>query len=589
MKESTVSYELSAPQPQTHYFHVRSHFCGDLGDSFRVALPIWTPGSYLVREYAKHLINLKAWAGDRMLAVERVDKASWQVAVPRGVHEVTMEYDIWAYEMTVRSSYLDADYGIVTPASVFIYHREWKDRPITLKILMPNGWDIATSLPRSVDAESYNAADYDELVDSPIQMGALVRRPFWVDTVSHELVVAGHGAGTLPRPEFIHDLTRIIETSRDLFGSLPYAHFTFMVTLSDDGGGGLEHRNSANIMVTPNRWRANIEDYPRLLSLFAHEYFHLWNVKRIRPAVLGPFSYQSEVYTSLLWAMEGVTDYFAQWLLGQSHVVTPDVVLAYWAKALMHYEGQPGRFVTSVSDSSREAWIRQYRPDANSPNITVSYYLKGALIGLFLDLELRRRTQGRVTLPAVIRELWDRYGDRGFPEGAYEDIVVELGGAEMRAWIDRFVHGTDAFDESVWESVGLKLDRAFKSPAGERPVWVGLIAAEKDGHLIARQVDRGGPAEAAGLSPDDELVAVDGRRVRTVGEWTFALTHVLPDSTVTVHITHRGELRTAVLQTHEARADDYKLTAVEYATADQQQAFRTWMGAPLEGVRVEKQ
>ncbi len=549
---------------------------------FRVSLPVWTPGSYLIREYAKHVINVKAWVGGSPVKTARLDKASWAVSIPPGSTEVSVEYDVWAYEMTVRTSYLDSDYGIISPASVFIYHPEWKGYPCTVKVHLPPGWDLATGLEQAGGEQAYTANDYDVLVDSPLQMGSRLRRhPFFVDGVPHTLVVAGSLADVLPRPDFISDLTRIIETARGMFGTLPYSHYTFMVTVTENGGGGLEHLNSANIMVRPNRWRANGADYPRLLSLFAHEYFHLWNVKRLHPDMLGPFDYQSEVYTSLLWAMEGVTDYFALWLLGQSRVVQPETVLAHWAESLAQYERLPGRLVTPVAESSRESWIRQYRPDANTPNITVSYYLKGALVGLFLDVELRHRTDGRVSLPLVVGELWKRYADRGFPESAYEDLVVEMGGPDLRGWLDRYVHGVEAFDDRILSAVGIAIERRFKDVVGERPAWAGLTVAEKEGRVSAQYVEHGGPSERGGLSPDAEILGVDGLRIHTAAEWKAALTHVEPGTTVSIHMAHRGEIGIRRVTVEAARPDDYHLVPVAEPTERQRRMFLEWMGAPI--------
>lgn len=582
MDRPSVEYELSAPHPRSHYYHVRSRFTGNLGEQFDVAMPAWTPGSYLIREYAKHVVNLSASTGTTPVAVIRVDKATWRLAIPAGVREVAVEYDVWAYEMTVRTSYLDGDYGIISPASIFIYHPDWQDRRCRVRVHLPTGWELATALEPTKEPGTYEVGDFDGLVDSPLQMGRrLTHHRFTVDGVPHTVVVAGLLADTLPRPGFIGDLTRIIETARDLFGSLPYTQYTFMVTVTGNGGGGLEHLNSANIMVSPEFWRSSEEDYPRLLSLFAHEYFHLWNVKRLRPTVFGPFDYQAEVYTSLLWALEGITDYFAQWLLGQSRVVEPPTILAHWAKALAQYERLPGRLVTPVAESSRESWIRLYRPDANTPNVTVSYYLKGSLVGLYLDLELRRKSQGRISLPRVLRELWDRFGDLGFPESAYEELLVEMGGPGLRDWLDRYVHGVDVFDDSVWAELGLVLERGFAAGDGERPVWMGLTAEEQEGTLVARFVERGGPAEQAGIAPGDELLGIDHLRIRSARDWKVALTHLLPGGVADVHVAHRGEIGERLVTVDPAHPDDYRLVPVAEPSPAQRVRFEQWMGAAL--------
>lgn len=576
----TIHYTLSAPDPRTHYFHVQIYFEGDLEPDFRLALPVWSPGSYFIREYARHVINLKARTPDRGLMVARVDKAAWSLALPLDTKGLWIDYDVFSYELTVRSNYLDKDYGLVSPTATFMYQPELKDVPVRLTVVAPPGWDVATGLLQDGPVHEYQAANYDELVDAPIQLGGLYRYSFDVGGVVHEVVAAGPGADQLPQPSFLEDLSRIITTAKNLFGGLPYSHYVFLVTMTENGGGGLEHLNSANIMVPRHRWH-NKKDYPKILSLFAHEFFHLWNVKRLHPLQLGPFDYQSEVYTSVLWVLEGFTDYFAYWLLGQSQVVPGNELLTHWAEALKQYEELPGRWVTPVADASREAWIRQYRPDSNTPNITVSYYLKGALVGLFLDLELRRHTRGQVNLAVIMAELWKRYGEQGYPEAAVEDLIVELGGSQMSEYLAHYVQGTASFDESVLNGVGLALMRDFKEDEGDRPLWPGVSVIDRNGRLFARYVERGGPAESGGLSPDDEIVALNGDRILTVDQWNASLKHLsLGEPTVMV-VSHHGRLDALSLTPEPPRPDQYRLVAVDEPSDAQREAFHGWLGTQL--------
>ncbi len=575
-----IHYTLSVPDPRTHYFHVRVRFQGPLPNLFQVFLPVWTPGSYLIREYARHVVGLAAKSAGHDLPVERTDKAGWAMAIPSGAKELIVDYDVYAYELTVRTSYLDAHGGVASPTSLFLYHEPWKEYPCTVQVELPRGWDGASGLEAATQPGCFHAGSYDVLADCPILFGELRRYPFGVDNVPHELVVTGPGSARLPRPQFLADLSAIIARAAQMFGGIPYTHYHFLVSVTETGGGGLEHLNSANIMIKPQQWRGG-EDYPKLLGLFAHEYFHLWNVKRLRPSMLGPFNYQTEVYTSLLWALEGLTDYFALWLLAQSGVVSPRTVLEQWAQAMSQLEQIPGRFLTSLAESSQEAWIRQYRPDANTANVTISYYLKGNLAGLFLDLELRRHTQGRACLADVLKLLWDRYGDRGYPENSFEDLLIELGGEPLRQILQAYVHGIAPFDETVLETVGLRLQRGFRLPEGERPVWLGVIPVERDGALYARAVERGGPGERAGASPDDELLAVNGRRLATVNQWTQALSWLQPGETAVLHVTHQGSLERLEIQAEPPRPDQYQFVEIEEPSLRQRSSLEQWLGAPL--------
>ncbi|NMP22854.1 M61 family metallopeptidase [Sulfobacillus sp. DSM 109850] len=566
------------PNPRSHYFHVEARFLEPPSGLFDVSLPVWTPGSYLVREYARHVINLSASANGETMPIVQRDKATWQIEVPHGADAVAFRYDVYAYELTVRTSYLDADYGLAHGTTLFLYHPEWKDRPVTLTLDLPDDWSVASGL----DGERVlSAPNYDALVDCPIQMGRrLVRYPFSAGGVPHTLSVAGLGADQLPRPTFLEDLTRIIETAQSIFGSLPYSHYEFLVTVNEAGGGGLEHRNSANIMVPPSRWR-NPRDYRALLSLFAHEFFHLWNVKRLHPTVLGPFDYQHEVYTSLLWALEGITDYMAPWLLAKSQTIPATEILDHWAKQIATLESQPGRWLTSLADASRQAWIRQYRPDANTPNITISYYLKGALAGLFLDLEMLQATDGEKTLTDVFSELWRRYGEGGYPEDAFEALLVEMGGAPLQRALARYVHGTEPFDESLFDIVGLRLERGFQDAEDRRPVWLGFWVTDRQGKLLVRQVERGGPGEEAGISPDDEILALNGERIRTAEQFNERLTQLAPGQSVDVLLAHQGRVLSRPQAALPPRPDRYQLVPVADASLAQRERFERWLGVPL--------
>ncbi len=575
-----VQYGLTMPDPSSHYYHVDIQFSGGLPETFEVRMPVWTPGSYLVREYARHVTGLRAESANGPEPVVRLDKAAWQVILPPGTGRLTLSYDVYAYDLTVRTSYLDHTYGLVSPTSVFMYPSHPVDGPLELQITPPEGWDIATGLdPAGSTPGLYVAPDYDTLADAPIQLGPLTRHTFHVQGVPHTVVVGGKGRESLPSPQFLEHLAAIVNRAATVFGGLPYRHYTFMVTLAQQGGGGLEHLNSANIIVSRDTW-IRPKHYPDLLSLFAHEFFHLWNVKRLRPSQLGPFDYQNEVYTTLLWALEGLTDYFAQWLLAQSGVVPADEVLKTWANHLAALEMMPGRHVTALDESSLLAWIRQYRPDSNTPNLTVSYYLKGSLAGIFLDLELRRATGGQKSLPTVFRGLWDQYGDHGYPERAFEDALIKAGGEHMRQTLNRYVHGMDDFDDRVFASVGLTLERTV-DPAEDVRVWLGLDVVERQGRLHARFVAHRSPAEIAGIAPDDELIAIDSERVTSVEQLRSKLSRHQPGDAVRIDLFHDGILESAIVSAQSPRPSRYRLLPRPDATEHERQAFQEWLGAPL--------
>lgn len=582
MRYPTISYHISLPHPNSHYYHVTALFDGALPPTVRLTMPVWTPGSYLIREYARHLVNFTARSDGQALSVRRENKAEWSIDVPSDAQHLSITYQVYAYDLSVRTSYLDSEYGLIAGAGLFLYCQAWRDAPLTVTIAAPPGWDAATALqPVEGQPNQYRADSFDELVDSPIQLGRLVRHSFTVDGHPHHLIIGGPGspAGDLPRPSFLDDLGRMVEAVRDAFDGLPYETYQFFVTLAEHNGGGLEHANSSNIMVARERWRSH-DHYPQLLRLFAHEFFHAWNVKRLRPVQFRAFDYQSEVYTSLLWALEGLTDYFAEWLIAQSGAVPATAVLAHLAARFQDLERQPGRCVTALADSSREAWIRQYRPDANSANITISYYLKGALVGCLLDLEIRRVSEGRQSLLAVMQHLWRRYGDRGYPEGAFEQALIDIGGPPLDDLVERYVHGTDELDDSVFETVGMRLERGFQSSEGLSTVWLGIDPQEQSGRLFVRTVERGSAAEEAGVAPDDELLAVNRERVLSVGHWKRQLTGLPENVPITLYLSHQGLLREVVINAQPARPDRYEFLAVSQPSAAQKAAFQAWLGVP---------
>lgn len=575
-----IRYIVSSPDPSSHYYHVSLELEGALPESLTVAMPVWTPGSYLVREYARNLIDLKAECDGRPVAIERASKASWVVHLTKGADRVNLTYRFFAYDLSVRGSYLDTEYGLITGAALFLYVPEWQSLPLSLCIVRPDGWDTATSLPVMPEAPGwYRAENFDQLVDSPVQLGHLVRHNFDVKGVPHAVVVGGPSpmVPDLPRPSFLDDLRRIIEAAGELFQGFPYPSYQFLVTVAGQNGGGLEHKDSANIMVSRMFWRST-EHYPRLLGLFAHEYFHAWNVKRLRPVQLGPFDYQSEVYTTLLWALEGLTDYFAEWLAAQSGAIPATETLKHWAQRFRDLDRHPGRLETSLARASQEAWIRQYRPEANTPNVTVSYYLKGALAGLVLDLEMRRATQGKGSLARVMQILWQRYHDGGYPEEAVDDAIIAVGGETLRSVLDRTVHQAVELDESALGWVGLALERNFADDAA--PAWLGIETEERSGRLHARFVERDSPAEKAGIAPGDELLAIDLERIETSEQWNKRLVGVPAGQSVRVDLFHQGLLRNTTVTAESPRPDNYQLVAVAQPTDAQKAAFHEWLGLP---------
>lgn len=577
MPNITVNYTVAMPHPTTHQFEVTCVIQGDVPTDFTLRLPAWTPGSYLIREFSRHVGPVIARiSGEPEALCPKIAKDAWAIHCPAQTQEITITYSVYAYDISVRTSYLDANRGYFNGANLFLYRPEWQNLPCTLSVVAPPGWDVACGLPKAEGSQgdTFTAENYDILVDSPVEVGNFRRIGFDVLGTPHDLVVAGHPE-ELDVERLVPHLQKIIRTTAAIFGNtLPYSYYVFIVHLTEKSGGGLEHLNSSSIDIP--RFQAHTADgYRRVLGLFAHEYFHLWNVKRLRPKNLGPFDYQSEVYTPLLWALEGITDYYAPLIVARSDILPVEATLSVWADALAKLFALPARHTVSLEESSRDAWIKFYRPDSNSPNTTVSYYQKGALAGLFIDLEIRRATDHQKSLDTVMGLLWQAYGDQGYPTEAFEETILQVGGESLKPILDRYVRGTDWFDETVLASVGLSLVRDRKSSDGPPLGSTGIVLRPKTEPPVIQSVLAGSPAETAGLAPDDILIAANGYRI-TQDNWPLFTTQL--GTTVRLTTFHQGILTATDLTILEPDPDWWHFVATASPGPDAPTRFAQWMG-----------
>jgi predicted metalloprotease with PDZ domain len=498
----------------------------------RVTLPVWIPGSYLVREFAKNLQGLRAHQAPHVLEVTQTDKSTWQMHCRVG-RPLVLHYEVYANDPSVRTAWLDASRGFFNGTSLCLQVEDQAETPHALEVCAPKGtvsWSVATGLTASaVNARgfgTYLAANYDELVDCPVEMGAFWSGEFKACGVPHRFVVAG-AARSFDGERLLADAKRICETSIRLWhGSKkpPHRHFVFMLNAVDDSYGGLEHRNSTALICgrrdLPRQGeRKNSEGYTTLLGLISHEYFHTWNVKRLRPAEFARYDYAQENYTRLLWFFEGFTSYYDDLLLRRAGLLDDAGYLKLLNKTINQVLQTPGRAVQSVAQASFDAWVKYYRQDENTPNATVSYYTKGALVALCLDLTLRQ--EGHTDLDAVMRALWRRCKAGPMTQADLLTVLAELGqrdfGDELAAW----VHGTaDLPLQAVLARQGVTVQEDAAQPAQR----LGLRVAEAAG-IQVKVVLRGGAAERAGFAAGDEWLAVE-TDARTGEAWRL---HKLDD------------------------------------------------------------
>ncbi len=581
-----ITYTIAMPAPHSHLFDVTITL--DAGDvsMLDLVLPAWTPGSYMIREYARHVQGFTAHSADgTALPWRKTAKDAWQIE--RGLAtQIIVRYQVYANELTVRTSHLDGTHGYINGACVFMYAPERTAEPLEVRVAPPDGWQVTTALePVAADGSElvFRAADFDELVDSPLECGTQRVLPFEVDGIPHRLAIWGRGNEDEAR--LVADTRRIVEVQRDFFGSLPYPHYTIILHLTDGRGGGLEHRNSVTNML--DRWTFQPErSYERYLSLTSHELFHVWHVKRLRPAPLGPFDYQRENYTRLLWLMEGATSYYDELLLVRASLLRPERFLEQLADGILALQSQPGRNVQSVEQSSFDAWIKLYRPDENSANSSISYYLKGSLVCLLLDMAIRDHTANIYSFDDVLRLLSTRYPIEGpgIPEdGAVLAAIEEVVGAQngvFRDFFARYITGTAELDYAgALATVGLELRWSYHNPrpGGGAPAWLGLTFKRQGERTIVANVRSDGPAYPAGVYADDELLALNGWRV-TEEKLNARLAERAPGDLVTLTLFRGDTLVEVPVTLAAAPHDSLKLAPIAEPNAEQQAAYRDWLG-----------
>jgi predicted metalloprotease with PDZ domain len=533
-----IRYRIALLDAGAHLFEVRCTVAepDPAGQSFR--LPAWIPGSYLIREFARNFVAVRAESGGRALPLRKTAKDAWQVDPCN--EPLTLVAEVYANDLSVRAAYLDTTRAYFNGPSVFVWPVGQQDRPCEVDIVAPSGptyarWRVATSLPRCGAAPYgfgvYRAADYDELIDHPVEMGEFDLVSFEAGGARHDVAVAGRHRGDLPR--VAGDLQKICTAQIDLFagasgGRAPFDYYLFQVfAAGTEVHGGLEHRASTSLLLPRNGLPetgvvAIDDDYRSWLGVASHEYFHAWNVKRIKPAAFVPYDLTRENHTEQLWIFEGFTSYYDDLMLMRGGVVGVDDYLELLGRTITRHLRTPGRNRQSVAASSFDAWIKYYRQDENSPNAIVSYYVTGSLIALALDLTLR--LGGKCSLDDVMRTLWQRYGrtGRGVPEGVVERLASELAGADLAPFFRDHVHGTVELPlarllaefavVSTLRQADGATDKGGKPGKSTAPrTSIGAVTTS-GGELRLKHVFTGGPASLAGLSAGDALVAIDDLR-----------------------------------------------------------------------------
>jgi predicted metalloprotease with PDZ domain len=571
-----ISYTVGMSKPWTHLLEVemRLSWASNTPAQAEIIMPVWTPGSYLVREYARHVESFNAAdAAGAALLWRKADKNSWVVET-KGAKEIVVKYNVYSNELTVRTNELNDNHAFFTPAALLMYPKGFISAPSTVRVVPYKDWKIATGLP-AVDgsANTFRAANFDILYDSPFEVSNFKEISFTVQNKPHRFVVNGEGNYDLQR--IARDTTKIIEECYKIFGELPYENYVFILNLR--GGGGLEHLNSTALQW--NRFGFTGTRHNDFMALVTHEFFHLWNVKRIRPDALGPFDYENENYTKLLWVAEGATAYYEGVILQRAGIITPKEFLEGRAAQIQALQDRQGRFETSLEEASFDAWIKYYRQDENAINNQISYYDKGELVSFLLDVEIRAASKGTKSLDDVFRYLNEEFAkkNRNFTPEDYQKAAEMMAGKSLEDFFAKYVRGRAEIDyNAILGGIGLQL----KDNRGRETPYLGANMRQDGDRLTITSLPKETPAYEQGLNANDQIVAIDGIRANQtflgnyIGEKKIGdkvrLTVFRFDELRDIEITLGGRARTA-----------YTIVAADAPTDEQRAIYRTFLGADL--------
>lgn len=576
--DTAITYTLRFPDAATHYVDVEAGYPTDGRAEVELMMAVWTPGSYLVREFSRHVERVEVVAPAGTALPVKTRKNRWTVQTG-GAPRVTVGYRVYGREMTVRTNWIESRFALLNGAPTFLTLVSGQARPHHVTLELPAGWSRSMSglAQASGRAHTFVAPDFDTLVDSPIVAGELAVYEFEVGGKPHALVNINEN-GSWNGTRAAGDVERIVREHERFWGRLPYDRYVFFNAITE-ASGGLEHGNSTMLMTS--RWAMGTrEAYLAWLNLVSHEYFHAWNVKRLRPVALGPFDYEQENYTPSLWVAEGLTSYYGDLLVHRAGLSSPQEYLALLSAEIRGVETTPGRLVQPVTRASFDAWIKHYRTDENSPNTSISYYTKGAVIGALIDATIRAATGSRRSLDDVLRLAYERYsGAQGYTEAQFRALVSEVAGADLEPMLARALDTTESLDYApLLETFGLSF-----VPADSRATkgWLGITTRNDAGRLVITQVRRETPGFAAGLNVDDEILAIGEHRVRAE-HWERRLEQYAPTTKASLLVARRDQLLRVDVTFGQEPGNAWRLQPRVGATDAQLAARTAWLGGSRE-------
>lgn len=574
-----TSFTISMSKPWTHLLEVEMRLRQQNAPAqTEIVMPVWTPGSYLVREYARHVQDFAAKdASGNNLTWEKTNKNTWRIATNKA-SDVVVTYKVYSNELTVRTNELNDQHAFISPAALLMHPKGFINAPSTVRVVPFGNWKVATGLdPVDGQTNTFRAENFDVLYDSPFEVSDFKEVTFEVQGKPHRIVMSGDGNYDLEKLR--QDFPKIVNASAAIFGGeLPYKRYVFITNTR--GGGGLEHLNSTALQW--NRFGFTGQRYTGYLTLVAHEFFHLWNVKRIRPDVLGPFDYENENYTKLLWVAEGATSYYENIIMRRAGFINDERYLQERAAQIADLQRRPGRFQTSLEEASWDAWIKYYRQDENSINNQISYYDKGEIVSMMLDLEIRRATNGAKSLDDVFLTLYNDFfkQNKNFTPADYQRVSEQHAGRNLADFFRKYVSGREEIDyNAVFADYGLRLESAVPN-APQFPV-VGAEFSQQGERFVISTIPAGTPAYEQGLNTGDQILAMDGYRIANQTDLNARLADRKPGDRVRLTFFRFDQLRDLNFTLGGRAAEQYRFTVVPNASAAQKSLYQDWLGAEL--------
>lgn len=603
-----IIYDVKADNPKAHLFNITMVIPHPDPMGQKISLPNWIPGSYLIRDFARLVITIEAFASNEILtkiAIDKIDSNTWQCE--KITSPLTLQYTVYAWDTSVRGSHLDEYHAFFNPCNLLLQAIGQDQEKCKVNLFAPNcsgakEWRVATTMTKEDGPKwsygSYSANNYDELIDNPVEMGHFDAVTFTAGNVEHTVVVSGKHDGDLSR--LANDLAKICQVHIQLFDNEPpFENYLFLLNVMKDGYGGLEHRSCTALLAQrdalPVAGDTNVNrNYINLLALFSHEYFHAWNVKRIKPACFSPYNLNQKSYTKQLWAFEGITSYYDELALVRSKVMTREQYFDLLAQTITKHLRTFGRKKQTLIESSFDAWTKFYQPNENSPNSTVSYYLKGSLVALAFDLMLRAKTDNQSSLDNLMQTLWREYGMKniGLPEGKIEQLLGTLGQGKLDELIQKALYTTDELPfEELFRPFGLKFtlreainsdDLGGKKQLPSTPMTsfkqglFGWTLTKNQSRMTVSQVTEEGPAMIAGVAAQDELVAINGLRIDS-DSYDKITKRLKAGQEVIVHIFRSDILKEKRVTLKAPALDTVEITVREDITQEQKRNLDLWL------------